>query len=124
MPIEPALPGHERGEAHPHVQSDATLLRQHVDRAERPYGREYAIEAGPHRRVGPDEVGVQVAQHSTGVGLVAIGEGAAISSAGPHRLRRIHEDKPHTSRGQTLNPPWDRSASLDHAPRWRARWLS
>jgi hypothetical protein len=86
--VQPVAAGHERREAHPDLQGDAGLLRQHLDR---PQGRDrgqHGVEGGPDPRAGPGEVPVQVTQSRAGVRLVAAGEASPALWAPPHARHR------------------------------------
>src|SRR5262249_279067 len=83
MTVEPPPTGYQRGEAHPYVQCDARLLRQNVDRTELAYDGHDAVERLPHRREGADEMTFQITKLGAGMGVVAVGEGAAAPRANP-----------------------------------------
>src|SRR5207344_566073 len=73
VPGQPVAARHEGSKAHPDMQRDAGLLRQHSNWPETGDRRQNAVEGRPYRRRGMREVPVQVTKRSAGVGLVAVG---------------------------------------------------
>jgi len=83
--VQPAGARRAGGEAHPDVQCDPGLLREHVDRTQGADDVEHAVEGGSDGRDAADEVPVQVTERGAGVDLVAGGERATTRRAGPER---------------------------------------
>ena len=88
VPVQPVPARHERGEAHPDLQRDAGLLRQHPHGPEDPRGGQHLIEDGAHLRVGAREQLVHAAQRSARVRLIAVREAPPAVRARPQLLHR------------------------------------
>ncbi len=86
VPVHPAAPQGEGGEAHPHLEGDPGLLGQDGDRAVALGQLDQAPEDGHHLGVLAGQVPVQV-EGAAGVRLVAVGERPPAARAGPHRCR-------------------------------------
>ncbi|HXM57735.1 MAG TPA: hypothetical protein VOB72_20225 [Candidatus Dormibacteraeota bacterium] len=74
VPVQPAPPRHERGEAHANLERDPRRLGQDDDRPQRPDHLDHPIERRPHLRVLPMKCPIEVVRLPAGVRLVAVRE--------------------------------------------------
>jgi hypothetical protein len=88
VPTEPVAARGKGREAHPHLQRDTGLLRQHLHRAEGRDRRQHLVKGRPDVPVRVSEMPVQITGPSAGVDLVPVREAAPASGAVPHRWRR------------------------------------
>lgn len=81
------------GEAHPHLEGDSGFLGKHGDGSEALEHRDEAVEDLANLRRPAGEMVLEV-EWAAGVGLVAVGEGAAALRALPEIARRSHLSPP------------------------------